>query len=77
MRPEAPELAQWHVDIARFNVDQRQPGGVRGVTRDVARALAMAHDPQDVGPLLIHGWRGTIVVESELARSEGQEAYHE
>ena len=49
------ERAQGHVDVPLGDVDQREAGGVGGVARDVARALAVTDDPKALRPSLLHG----------------------
>lgn len=40
-----PELRQRHVDIAVIELDTLGTGGIGGVARNIARALAVADDP--------------------------------
>ena len=49
-----PEVGQGHVDVAQVDVDLVRAGLVGGVARDIALALAMAHEPQSLGPVLAH-----------------------
>ena len=50
-----PQGTEGHVHVAVGDVDAAKAGGVGGVTGDVAGALAVADDPDAVGPALFHG----------------------
>src|SRR5947209_3247815 len=48
------EGRQRHVDVAQIDVDFVRAGLVGGVSRDIALALAMPHQPQPLRPILTH-----------------------
>ena len=48
------EFGQGHVDVAQVDVDLMRARLVGGVARDIALALAMADEPQSLGPVLAH-----------------------
>src|SRR5205085_2186446 len=46
---------QRHVHVAAVDVDQMQAGRLGLLAREVARALAVAHDPDRLRPFLLEG----------------------
>ena len=55
------QFGQWHVDVARGNVDHAQTGGLGRIACDVASTLAVTDDPHDCGHFC-SGWLGFMAV---------------
>ena len=58
---QVAERRERHVDVAVGDVDRRVPAELGGVARDVARALAVPHDPQRLRPFLFQGTGSPVV----------------
>ena len=44
--------AQWHIDVAGFDIYHRTAGSVRRIARDIAGAFSVTHDPELCRPTL-------------------------
>jgi hypothetical protein len=69
------ERRERHVDVTVGDVDRRHPAEFGDVARDVARALAVPHDPQRLRPFLFQEARSPVVT-SVVRRRRDRDVAH-